>query len=328
MKKVITLLLASIFLFSCEKNENFVLRGSIGKDNRVLVVAKSSLWMGDVGKTIRTILGEPIVGLPQPEPQLTLSQVAPKGFNNLMNGTRNILILEDGKEAGFKVVKNKYSQPQTIVIISGKDADELKKQVKKYGQKIIKIFKDSDIKVIQQRFKKNLFDISKLKTLKNLGISLLIPKSFRVVDDTGNFLWMRQHLKSGIARGDGSNNLLVYSYPLEDESKIAENINQMRDTIGKKHIPGSDEGMYMITEKAYTPFTVETTIDGKKAYETRGKWEVKNDFMAGPFVNYTVIDKKHNRVIVVEGFTYAPAVNKRDFIFELEAIARSLKIKE
>ena len=41
--------------------------------------------------------------------------------------------------------------------------------------------------------------------------------------------------------------------------------------IGKKHIPGSKEGMYMITEAAYTPFTYPTEIDGKKAYETRGK---------------------------------------------------------
>jgi len=327
MKKLITLLFFTITLISCEEKGTFVLRGSIGKDNRVLVVAKSNLWMGDVGKQLRTILGEPIVGLPQPEPQLTLSQVAPEGFNKLMNITRNILILEEGDKAGFKVIKNKYAQPQTIIIVSGKDADELKEQVKKYGQKIIKIFKDADIKVIQQRFKKNLFDTSKLKTLKNLGITLSIPKGFRKVDDTGDFLWLRQHLKSGIARGDGSNNLLVYSYPLVDESKVVENIIKMRDTIGKKHIPGSDEGMYMITEEAYTPFTTETTIDGKKAYETRGKWEVKNDFMAGPFLNYTIIDKEHNRVLVIEGFTYAPAINKRDFVFELEAIAKSLKIK-
>ena len=49
--------------------------------------------------------------------------------------------------------------------------------------------------------------------------------------------------------------------------------------------------------------------------------------MAGPFLNYTVIDKKNNRLVIVEGFTYAPSVNKRAFLFELEAIAKSLKIK-
>ena len=48
--------------------------------------------------------------------------------------------------------------------------------------------------------------------------------------------------------------------------------------------------------------------------------------MAGPFINYTIIDKKNNRLVIFEGFTYAPSVNKRDFLFELEAIAKSMKI--
>ncbi|MFT5959431.1 MAG: hypothetical protein ACI8VJ_001189, partial [Polaribacter sp.] len=34
-----------------------------------------------------------------------------------------------------------------------------------------------------------------------------------------------------------------------------------------------------------------------------------------------------NRIVVFEGFTYAPSVNKRAFLFELEAIAKSMKIK-
>nr|WP_255402307.1 DUF4837 family protein [Tenacibaculum sp. SG-28] len=148
-----------------------------------------------------------------------------------------------------------------------------------------------------------------------------------MVDDTGDFLWLRQHLKSGIAKGDGTNNILVYSVPLEGKEDIVNSIADTRDSIGKKYIPGSKEGMYMITEQAYTPFTINTTIDGKKAYETRGKWEVKNDFMAGPFINYTIVDKENNRLIVFEGFTYAPSVSKRDFIFELEAIGKSMKIK-
>ena len=82
----------------------------------------------------------------------------------------------------------------------------------------------------------------------------------------------------------------------------------------------------MITEAAYTPFTKETQLNDKPSFETRGKWEVKGDFMAGPFLNYTVIDKAHNRLLVVEGFTYAPSINKRDYMFELEAILKTLKI--
>ena len=84
----------------------------------------------------------------------------------------------------------------------------------------------------------------------------------------------------------------------------------------------------MITEKAYTPVTIETTIDGKKAFETRGKWEVKNDFMAGPFLNYIVQDKQNNRLIIMDGFAFSPSIQKRQYMIELEAIFKSLKVYE
>ena len=58
---------------------------------------------------------------------------------------------------------------------------------------------------------------------------------------------------------------------------------------------------------------------------TIGMWEVKGRFMAGPFVNYTVDDKENNRYLVLEGFVFKPSANKRDNIFELESILRSVK---
>jgi len=159
-----------------------------------------------------------------------------------------------------------------------------------------------------------------IKTLSKLNFQLKIPKNYGLVDDTGDFLWFRQNISKG------SMNIIAYALPLTKNDSIINNIVAARDTIGKKYIPGPSDGSYMITEAAYTPFTRQTELSGKPSYETRGKWEVKNDFMAGPFLNYTVVDKANNRLLVVEGFTYAPSVKKRDFMFELEAILKTLKI--
>jgi len=57
-------------------------------------------------------------------------------------------------------------------------------------------------------------------------------------------------------------------------------------------------------------------------------WEVKKDFMAGPFVNYKVKDEKNDRWIIVEGFAFAPSLNKRDYMFELNTIISSFKQNE
>lgn len=326
MRKIVLLVMFSILIVSCVGNDKMVLKDSIGRINKVMVVAKISDWTGDIGQEIRNSFGELMVGLPQSEPILSVSQVAPNGFSSMMKASRNILVVSEGKQANFSIKKNVYAKPQTIIYVQGKDDNEIIELLQNRKEEIRKIFLDADIAFTQAIFNKDLSK-ERYKTLDNLGLSLNIPSKFKTVDDTGDFLWLRNHLTSGIAK-TGSNNLLVYTVPLGDKTMVADSIVALRNAIGKKYIPGSDpETMYMITEEAYTPFTFDATIDGKKAYETRGKWEVKNDFMAGPFLNYTVLDEANNRLIVVEGFTYAPSVNKRAFVFELEAIAKSLKIK-
>ena len=327
MKNLFSIFIVAVLLTSCTGTDKFVLRNSLGKVNKVMVVNKASDWNGDVGSAIRNSFGEMMVGLPQPETILSVSQIAPNGFNSMMKVSRNILIIGKGEKEDFYIKKNVYAQPQIIIYVYGIDDASIIKIFNKHKKEIIDAYISSDILMTQNIFKRKKLDDSQFKTLQNLGVSFTAPGNFKKVDDTGDFLWLRQHLTSGIAK-TGSNNILVYSIPLNDESKIADKIIAVRDSIGKKFIPGSDpETMHMITEEAYTPFTFDATIDGKKAYETRGKWEVKNDFMAGPFLNYTVIDKKNNRLIVFEGFTYAPSVSKRAFVFELEAIAKSMKIQ-
>lgn len=55
---------------------------------------------------------------------------------------------------------------------------------------------------------------------------------------------------------------------------------------------------------------------------------VKDFLMAGPFLNYIVEDKPNNRLLVMEGFVFAPSVNKRDYMFELESILKGVEFTE
>jgi hypothetical protein len=82
----------------------------------------------------------------------------------------------------------------------------------------------------------------------------------------------------------------------------------------------------MITEEGYAPYLFKIQLDGKPTYETKGTWELKNDFMAGPFINYAIVDKAYSRILVLEGFCYSPSKEKRDLMHELEAIIKSVHI--
>ena len=82
----------------------------------------------------------------------------------------------------------------------------------------------------------------------------------------------------------------------------------------------------MSTDPQYKSVSKPTILNNLKATETRGLWEVKKQFMGGPYINFSVIDSSNNRVLFFDGFVYSPATEKASYIFELEAIIKSLKI--
>ena len=70
---------------------------------------------------------------------------------------------------------------------------------------------------------------------------------------------------------------------------------------------------------------LQNQIKGQTTYLTKGMWDVAGDYMAGPFVNYTLLDQANKRWLVIEGFAFAPSVSKREYMFELNTIIRSLR---
>jgi len=321
MRTLLAISIVFLSLLSCnEKDKTITLPKSSSRINQLTIVINNDLWKGTVGDSLREIIGAPVLGLPQEENQFSVTQVPAKTFSRIFKSSRNLLFIGVDNKEGYAVKKNIYASPQVAMTISAKDKTSLLEQINAHKEDIISVFKKSDLKLYQQRKTKDHWTFDSIKTLSKLNIQLKVPKDYALVDDTGDFLWFRQDIAKG------SMNIIAYTLPLIENDSIVHNISSERDTIGKKYIPGPSDGSYMITEAAYTPFTKETELSGKPSYETRGKWEVKNDFMAGPFLNYTVVDKAHNRLLVIEGFTYAPSIKKRDFMFELEAILKTLKI--
>ena len=105
MKNLFSIFIITVLLTSCVGTDKFVLRNSLGKINKVMVVAKVSDWNGDVGSAIRNSFGDLVIGLPQPEPVLSVSQIAPNGFNSMMKVSRNILIIGEGEKEDFYIKK-------------------------------------------------------------------------------------------------------------------------------------------------------------------------------------------------------------------------------
>jgi len=324
MKTILKLTFIFIVLAGCKegsKNER-IISNSSGNLNNLTIVVDNLLWEDNVGEQIRTVFAAPLEGLPQDEPIFSLSQIPPSVFSGFATKSRIILKIEKGKPAATAISEDLFAKPQTLVLVTGKTNQEIIDQIESNSKQIISVFKKEEIKEKLRRVSLSLHDDSDLK--KAFGISIKFPTAYRIAKKEDKFFWIRKDIPTGTM------DLMIYEVPLstikEGDSTITD-IVRMRDSIGKTHIPGPVEGSYMITEESYAPYLFEINLDNKPTYETKGIWDVKNAFMAGPFINYAIKDLQNNRYLVVEGYVFSPSIEKRDHIFEMESIIKSIKFE-
>lgn len=324
MQKFLLLIVTFVCLVSCDnkQSKHKLLLDSSGNVNNVSVVIDNESWEGRVGEAIRQILAEPVYGLPQEEPLFNINQIPTSVFSGFVTHNRTVLKIEFGKNADTKYLKNVYAKPQKVIVVSGKTKEEVIKQLEENATKIVSTFKNTEMLEKQRLIKKSLYNASFLK--EKMGMDIKFPSAYRVAKNDGQFVWIRRDINTGTL------NLMIYELPLDKIKRNDSIINQIvaiRDSIGKKYIEGPTEGSYMTTENAYTPFSTEIILDNKPTIETKGMWEVENAFMAGPYINYAIEDKINQRWIMAEGFAFAPSVEKRDYMFELESIIKSIKLE-
>jgi hypothetical protein len=276
----------------------------------MVVVIPNELWKGQVGDTIRKHFAAPVLGMPMDEPLFSIDQIDPRFFTGSIRHTRSILyVMEDSVDVAH-VKTDMYATPQNLE----SDADS-----------IIAAFKNMEIAETQKRFDRSLNREGVLE--EKFGISLKIPSIYKVGKKEDNFVWIDREIQKGTA------NIIVYEMPADsfkNDSTLVKDIVAMRDSIGEKYVPGPDvrgKITYMRTEPAYAPAVFPVEIAGLKGVEVRGIWDIKNYPMAGPFLTYILNDKENNRKLVLEGFVFAPATEKRNDMFQLEAILKTLKFE-
>jgi hypothetical protein len=315
----------SFFMFSCKEKEqqDDAQKESAGRVNTLSVIIDKKLWEGEVGDSIRQYFAAPVDGLPQQEPLFTLKQYNTELFSGFIKSTRIALIVQRSEKPFFEIRENEFARPQTTIHVQAPTVSEILDLFEKNHLNMISAFKKQELAETFRRIQKAPLDLTRVE--RKFGISLKVPDAYKFIIEKENFIWLRKETQSG------NNSLLIYEWPLEDWSNdtvsVVQNIIKMRDSIGKQYIEGVLPNTFMTTEEAYAPYFFEIRLNGKPTYETKGTWELKNDFMGGPFINYAIRDEANNRYLVLEGFCYNPSSSKRDLMHELEAIIKSVKFK-
>ncbi len=275
MKKF--LLLSCIFtLIACDdRKPQAYVPDSSGNINHLTVVMKERAWKGALGTVVRNQIASNYEGLPLDEPRFTLRHLVPDAFTGFGRHGRNIIWFRKDSLNSFQLIQNQFARPQILAVVQGEDEEVMAEYIRANASLLIGTFQENERKEKIRRVKKSLTKDTDLHD--KFGIEISYPTAYKTVKDSLNFIWIEKPIQKG------SMNLIAYSLPEKTFAQPSlKRLIAIRDSIGKAHIPGRLANTHMITEAAYRPYFYKTKLAGQTAYLTKGMWEVKKDFMAGP----------------------------------------------
>ena len=331
MKKLVFsvfVVVSGVIFFRCDGlgSQKGGLLSSSGRAGEVLVICSEKQWKGVLGDSLHAVLMKPVWGLPQEEPMFSLSQISENYFRDAYKKQRNIIYFSiDASLEQEKVTVNHdvWATPQLLIQVNAKNEQQAAESLSKYEKTIIKYLLNSDMKRFQRAQRSNQhFRISN-EVGRLFNISIVIPEGYIFAKKDSNFVWLRKDTK------DWTQSIMVYTENYTDTNQLKnEHIIRLRDFHTQRNVFGGIDSSYVKVEDKYVP-TLSEYVDFQEGYAIRtvGLWEMVRDYMGGPFVNLTVLDEKNSRIVTIDGFLYAPADHKRDFLRQLEAILLSVKFK-
>ena len=324
--KLLVLALVAVFAASCNDSSELVKQNVGGKAGEIIIVANKAEWESEPGSELRSILATPYPYLPQSEPSYTLINIPHKSFTSLFEYHRNIIILKVDPElkAEFKAVEDVWAAPQTVIMITAPTKEEATKVIADNAEQLFNIINQAERNRIMRNSKRYEDVALRNFVADKFGGSPYFPKGYSLKKQTDNFVWISYettYINLGI---------FVYRIPYKDETSVQlEGLMAATNDIMQENVPGMVDNSYMTISSEILPGLEVMKYKNRNFMEMRGLWEVKNDFMGGPFVIHAFYDKNNPKdIIVVEGFVYAPRYDKRDYIRQVESILYSFDWKE
>jgi hypothetical protein len=324
MKKLIALFVSIgliSLITSCDKGtggKRTLLPNVTGTAGEVVIVISGSVINESITQTYRDILEDEYPMIPQSEPLFNLAIIPTNSFTDIFKSHRNIIITKVGDEFKKPQIvpqRDVWAAPQTILNIVGPTYPAIEKMLLEERDRLVQLLEQAERDRVVQNATK--FEAEGIRSIieKKFNVSLYFPKGYRLKLDTTNFVWVSYETPST------SQGIFIYDYPYTDDKTFtAEYLIEKRNQFLKDFVPGPTPGSYMTTETVIPPMFKPLMFKGRYFGQLRGLWDVYTHPMGGPFISLTTIDQKRNRVVTIDGYVYAPRLNKRNYIRQVEAL--------
>lgn len=330
MKRIIKIAIIAIIgatLLSCKGGDKKKFMPNItGKPGEVLLVLDKAEWESELGTLLRETLAEDYPFLPQREPIFSLFNTVPSSFQNYPAYTthRNIVrvqISENIDSAKVVYQEDVWAAPQLVITLSAYDTESAKKVFEDNKERIIATIEMSERNRVIRNAKKYQEISLRQMVLEQYGGSPYFPQGYSLKKRSDHFVWI-SYETTYVNQG-----LFIYTYPWDGGELDSAFATAMRNDVMKANVPGMRDGSYMTTGTIIHPSFKWIQYKGRTFGELRGLWEVENDYMGGPFVSHIYPDRENQRLVVIEGFVYAPKFDKRNYLRHVESILYSFEWK-
>lgn len=320
--------LLGISLVSCDEITNVSQQSSTGGLNEILVVTNNvQQWNGEIGDSLRAQFTQDMQLLPVPEHQFNLVNVHESSLKKMIFKKHHSIFIVNIdptiKEAFVESKKNLWAKPQVVIKINAPSLHEFLVSFEEIRENTYDLFIENERERISISYSSKFKNTNVVREInKYFHLDMNIPKGYTISKIDSNRAWIRKETAAN------SMNILIYIRDYQSEDDFNHQVlKNRRNALTSLYIPGPTTGSYQVISDDYLePITTEISFNGMFAVEMRGLWRLENDFMGGPFLSYTFVDEKRNRLITIDGFMYAPKQKKAPLMRELEAILWSVKI--
>ena len=297
-----------------------------GSPYEVLVVCDGPEWQSPLGESLRALFATPVECVNQYEPMFNVMRITTRDFKGVLPAHRNILKVlcsADVKECSILAKYDVEASPQVVLTFQGPSQKAMIDYLNKNGESLLQVLEIAE--------RNRTIDLAKqhgVKALENIiskqfGIKMHIPEGYLLRAEKKGFVWASHEYPVA------SQGFFIYTHPYYGKESISTKSLVEARNAAAKQIPGPSDGSYMtsvrqlpnVEDSGYVEFVPDrrvVRINGTDWVEIRGLWEVENDFMGGPFVSYTTLDKQSGQLLTLDCYVYSPKYDKRNYLRALE----------
>jgi hypothetical protein len=317
------IILLPLFVFSCKDKGGLHVPDISGSTGEMLIVMNDSVKNNVGGHKLLSVMRQTVIGLPQAEQLFDVSVIPHRAFSERLRSFRNLVVVKVGADyaSEIKYYKGQWGKQQAMAHVFARNSWELDSLLAANEVKLAGFFVRAERDRSQKYYRKYISRKLTGKFQGQWGAFMIVPINYEENNTGKDFMWL-SHETPLVSLG-----LLVYSFEYTGPESITKSyLLNKRDAMLKNNVPGPAQGSYMATESRLPVTYKYFKHNDHQVVELRGLWKVNGDLMGGPFVSFAHIDQEKSRVVVTDGYVYAPEKpEKRNLIWQIESILYSFR---